>query len=265
MAADFAGWTAEQYSIYRRDVPDEVITQLIEHFGLRRTDRVLDLGVGTGQLLLPLVRRLGPGIGLDPEPDMLRLLRDRARVERVDVVALLAAAEDLPVVRTVLGDGSMSLVTVANALHWMDASQVFTQANRLLRAGGGIAVVSHGLPLWLTDTPWARALNRYLQEWLGQPTGWMCGLDDVTCDERIRLLQAAGFQDVTVLRHAYEAVLTPQYVVGHLYSALSEQDVPIDRRTAFEQGVLATLHEHEPTTGLVEDVPVVTLAAHVRR
>jgi SAM-dependent methyltransferase len=264
MAADFAGWTAEQYAVYRRDVPDEVVTKLIEHSGLRRTDRVLDLGVGTGQLLLPLVRRLGPGIGLDLEPDLLRLLRDRARAERADIVALLAAAEDLPVVGTVMGEGSVSLVTMANALHWMDASEVFTQAHRLLRPGG-IAVVSHGLPLWMTDTPWARALNRYLQEWLGQPTGWMCGLDDATRDERIRPLQAAGFQDVTVLRHTHQAVPAPKYVVGHLYSAMSAQDVPVDRWAAFEQGVLDILREHERRTGLIEDVPVVTVAAHVHR
>lgn len=266
MTADFAGWTAEQYAVYRRDVPDEVVTQLVEHFDLDRTDRILDLGVGTGQLLLPLVRRLGPGLGLDPEPDMLRLLRGRARAERLDIVAVLASAQDLPAVRAVIGDGSVSLVTVANALHWMDAAEVFTQAHHLLRPGGGIAVVSHGLPLWLTDPPWARALNRYLQEWLSRPTGWMCGLDDETRDERIELLQATGFQDVEVLRHSYQAVLSPQYVVGHLYSAMPAHAVPVARRATFEQGVLATLREHEPSgTGLIEDVPVVTVAARTPR
>ena len=125
--------------------------------------------------------------------------------------------------------------------------------------------MSHGLPLWLTDTSWARALNRYLQEWLGRATGSMCGLDDSTRGERISLLHAAGFQDVTVLRHDYEAVVTPQYVIGHLYSAMSETDVPAASRTTFEQGVVDTLREHQPATGLVEHVPVITLAAPARR
>lgn len=67
---------------YRRDVPDVVVDQLVRHFRLGGADRVLDLGAGSAQLLLPLSRRVGLGVGLDPEPDMLRLLRDRAKTGR---------------------------------------------------------------------------------------------------------------------------------------------------------------------------------------
>lgn len=264
MTSDFGGWTAEQYRRYRRDVPDAVVDQLVGHLGLGPTDRVLGLGAGTGQLVLPLARRLGLGVGLDPEPDMLRLLRDRARAEQVQVVTLLAGGEDLDVVRRLVGDGSFGLVATANALHWMDAAQVFADVHRLLRPGGGIAVVSHGVPLWLAATGWAQELNRFLQGWLGQPSGWMCGSDDATRRERAGLLVAAGFSDVTVLRHRYEAVLSPEYVMGHLYSALSPQDVPVERRPAFEQAVLSILHDHQPAEGLLEEVPVVTLVG-VRR
>lgn len=258
MSSSFGGWTAEQYVRYRRDVPDVVVDQLVRHFQLRETDRVLDLGAGTGESLLPLARRVGLGVGLDPESDMLRLLRNRARTEQADLVTVLGSDQDLPAVRRLLGDNSISLVTVANALHWMDAAHVFTQAHRLLRPGGGIAVVSHGIPLWLGEAPWAKAVHQYLQDWLGKRNRGMCGVDDTTRDERTALLRTAGFLEVAVLRHHYQAVLTPEYVIGHLYSALSADNVPVERRAAFEAGVRSALKVGQPTD-LIEDVPVVTL------
>jgi SAM-dependent methyltransferase len=260
----FSGWTAEHYAEYRRDVPDAVITQLVEHFQLGGADCVLDLGAGTGELLIPLVRVVGYGIGLEPEPDMLAQLRARAQRECLDVVAVLASAEELPTLRRTLGGVSISLLTVANALHFMNAEDVFAHARQLLRPVGGIAVVSHGLPLWLADMDWARAVNDYLQRWLGEPTGGLCGLDDATRDKRARLLRQAGFQTVTVLRHRYSATLTPDYIVGHLYSALSQEQVPANRREDFERGLLSVLEPYD-TVPLIEDVPVTALVATAPR
>jgi hypothetical protein len=142
----------------------------------------------------------------------------------------------------------------------MDPASVFAQARAMLRPGGGVAIVSHGLPLWLADADWARALNLFLEDWFQTSTGNLCGVDDRTREERARLLGATGFVDVTVLRHDYEAELTIDYVIGHLYSALSDGQVPADRRGDFEAGIRnATANS---TDALVEHVPVVTLAAH---
>lgn len=140
----------------------------------------------------------------------------------------------------------------------MDAAQVFAQAHGLLRPGGLIALLSHGVPLWLGEAPWEKALNRYLQDRLGQPGGSMCGVDDPTRDQRAALLRTAGFVEVAVLRHHYQAVLTLEYVIGHLYSAVSAENVPVEHRAAFQAGVRSALQVGHPTD-LIEDVPVVTL------
>lgn len=260
---DFAGSTAEAYRRFRRDVPAPVLDELVAHLRLGEQDLALDLGAGTGQVAVPLAARLAGVLAVEPEPDMLVQLRRRAAEERVgNLVCVLAADTDLTALTRVTREAGFGLLTVANALHWMDAAEVFAAARRLLRPGGGIAVITHGRPLWLGERDWARALRGYLEDWFGQVSGG-CGTDEATLAERRRLLEAAGFTSVTVLEHRFTEPLDAEFVLGHLYSALSPGQVRPDRRDEFAAGVRAVLRPHAERApdALVEDVPVDVLIA----
>ena len=76
MTLGFSGEVADYYAKYRRGYPPQVLDALQAAFGLDTDDVVLDLGCGTGQLTVPLASRFRSVIGMDPEPDMLRLARE---------------------------------------------------------------------------------------------------------------------------------------------------------------------------------------------
>jgi hypothetical protein len=44
-------------------------------------------------------------------------------------------------------DRPVAIVTIAQALHWMQAPELFRAAAPLIRPGGGVAVVTNGTPL----------------------------------------------------------------------------------------------------------------------
>lgn len=261
MQPAFAGPTAATYRTYRRDVPGALLDRLVEHLGLDRDAVAVDLGAGTGQVAVPLAARIGAVLALEPEPDMLAQLRQRTEHEDVrNLLCVLASDRDLAVVLDTPGERRCSLLTVANALHWMDAPALFDAAHQGLAAGGAVCIITHGIPLWLADTEWARAVNEYLSGWFGRPVTGRCGSDEAALQERREQLTTAGFADVAVLEQQYRADVDADYVIGHLYSALSEDVLPPPRRPEFEDGLRQSLSPFS-NTPLHEDVPVTAVVA----
>jgi SAM-dependent methyltransferase len=261
MPSDFAGSTAEHYLRFRRDLPGGVLDDLVRRVDATQDSVAVDLGAGTGQVAAPLAARVGTVLAMEPEPAMAALLRRRTEEQRIgNLLTLLASDRDLPTVVRALGGGAWRLVTIENALHWMDADAVFRACSGLLPDGGGLAIITHGVPLWLGPAEWARSLRRFLEEWLGQPVSSPCGSDDATRRDREQHLRRTGFSDVVVIRHRYECAVDAEHVVGHLYSAMSEAMVPGDRRAEFEAGVRQSLGPFDDAP-MVEEVPVTVLLA----
>ena len=185
MPGIFAGWTAEHYRHSRRDVPDAVVDELVGRLGLDAGDTAVELGAGTGQVAIPLAARVGTVWALDPEPDLLTPLRRRTDDEAVaNVLCLLPSDRELPELARAMGHGSCALLTLANALHWMAAPAVFAACHRLLPPDAAVAVITHGAPLWLGDSGWARALRRFVESRTGQDATGTCGSDEATLQRR---------------------------------------------------------------------------------
>jgi SAM-dependent methyltransferase len=255
---DFAGPVARAYRQFRPDLPEEVLDSLLADLDVRPRERALDLGAGTGQAAVGLAYRLAGVVALDPEPDMLAQLRDRAADDRLtNLVCVLGGADDLGAVERVTGEGAFALVTVVNALHLMDAAAVFRAARYLLADGGGVAVVSHGRPLWVGTADWAVALRTYLEGRFG-PLAGPCGTDAAALAERRALLEGAGYRAVGVREHAYTTRTDVEHVVGNVRSALPAGRLTPSEQADFDDGLRAALAPY--TDGpMIEDVPVTVL------
>ena len=123
---------ADVYERGRPDYPAAAITRIVEKLELRPGRTVLDLAAGTGKLTRLLVPSGANVVAVEPLREM------RVELERrVPAVAVLAGtAERIP-----LADGWVNGVTVAAAFHWFDADRALREIHRVLKPGGGLALV----------------------------------------------------------------------------------------------------------------------------
>src|SRR5258708_21674371 len=101
---------------------------------LRATDRVLDLGCGTGAIALALAPRVGHVIGVDPEPEMLA----RAAAASATVEWIAGSSYDLAQLRDRLG--RLRAVTIGRAFHWMDRAATLAELDRSIDRDGAVVL-----------------------------------------------------------------------------------------------------------------------------
>jgi ubiquinone/menaquinone biosynthesis C-methylase UbiE len=261
MDPGFHGEVADFYHRYRHGYPAAAIDLLAEACGLNAQDMVVDVGCGTGQLTLPIARRVRAVIGMDPEPDMLRRARQAARDAQVsNVTWMLGADADVPALRSLLGERSVAAVTIGQALHWMAYEELFRSARSLIRPGGGVAVVTNGTPLWLQESDWSRSLREFLARWLGTRPTAACGTDQESQQRYRHALTKAGFE-VSGAAFDHAAELTFDQLVGGIYSALPVDRLPApDQRPAFAEQLRQAVGPQERFT---EPVHVAILTGRI--
>lgn len=122
------GADAERYDRARPGYPDEVVDRI----AAIPNGRVLDLAAGTGKLTEPLMERGLPVFAVEPVPAMREVLQRRTGLGTV----VGGVAESLP-----FAADTFSLVTVAQAFHWFDASSVWAELSRVVVPGGHAAIL----------------------------------------------------------------------------------------------------------------------------
>ena len=123
---------ADTYERARPGYPDPAVAHLGSALRLGAGSRVLDVAAGTGKLTRHLAADGMTCLALEPSASMRRVFR---RVSpAVPVVA--GTAEMIPVVT-----GAFDAVVVAQAFHWFDPARALAEFSRVLRPGGGLALV----------------------------------------------------------------------------------------------------------------------------
>jgi SAM-dependent methyltransferase len=252
LAPAFAGETAHYYARYRRAYP----TELIEHlrwFGRDGRGRLLDLGCGTGQLLLQLASFFEACVGIDSEPDMLREAARLARERHIDNAEWIQASSS-----ELLDQESqlrpVDLVTIGTAFHFMEPQATLRALMRIVREGGAVAVAYNGSPMWLHPDPWAQTLRRVLESRLGPVRDLDVAAEGLRACELT--MRALGYTSIERWKHTYESTIDIDFIIGHILSALSPAQVPPEQRPDFEKQVRQEITPIAPAGTVRETVAV---------
>jgi ubiquinone/menaquinone biosynthesis C-methylase UbiE len=150
VAHEAFGPAAEAYERGRPGWPAAALDAIAARLDLSARSSVLDLAAGTGKLTRALVERFGPVTAVEPVDAMRAVLAREVPAAR----ALPGAAEAIP-----LDDGSVDAVFVAEAFHWFATAGAVAEMKRVLRPGGGVAVLYNRHDKWQeTQHPWTQEI-----------------------------------------------------------------------------------------------------------
>lgn len=139
--SEYAGYLLAEWEDYHAH--PERFQASLGAVGRRRVSRVLDVGCGAGQELLPFVQRLGArGVGVDISSEAVDIARSQFTKEGFDgeVEFICSPAESLP-----FGDKSFDVVICRLALPYTRNAQAMSEMARVLRPGGLLILKIHHL------------------------------------------------------------------------------------------------------------------------
>ena len=112
----------------------------LQRMGLRPGQRVLEVGPGTGRLLIPAAQRVLPGgevVGIDIQPGMVERLKERARRAQVSNLTAIVGDATQPMV----AEADFDLAFLATTLGEIpDRAAVLAQCFRGLKPGGVLSI-----------------------------------------------------------------------------------------------------------------------------
>jgi SAM-dependent methyltransferase len=146
----------EAYQKYRPGYPPALVSTLLEKAGLDASAVVADIGSGTGiftRLLLDHGLRVS---AVEPNTNM-RKAAEASLSEYDNFISIDGAAED-----TSLAEGSIDLVTAAQAFHWFNNAATKTELQRILKPDGKLALIWNKRAV---SEPFQQAYDAILREY----------------------------------------------------------------------------------------------------
>jgi SAM-dependent methyltransferase len=128
---------ADAYERARPEYPPAALEWLRDRFDLRPGRIVVDVGAGTGKLTRAVVATGAGVVAVEPVAAMRSVLEREVPAAQVQG----GTAEGLP-----LADASVDVIFAAAAFHWFDGPRALAEFHRVLRPGGGLALLWNRRP-----------------------------------------------------------------------------------------------------------------------
>jgi ubiquinone/menaquinone biosynthesis C-methylase UbiE len=261
----FTGDIADYYASFRRGFGPAALAFVVNRLEVGPGELVMDLGCGTGQLAVPISSHVRHVLGVDPEPDMLAHARDAARRQGASgrTSWMLGSDAGVPGLAGLLGKAAVDVMTISNAVHFMDTKRLFDGLPGVLAPGGRVAVIANGTPIWLQDSSWSRGLRRFLEQRFDSDLSGSCYTDDSTLARCRQDLEAAGF---TTAEHtmSFREAVSADWLFGNLMSAVPLDWLPAHNdRPAFAADLTDALRSGQAAGDFVDDVRIsIVLGRH---
>lgn len=209
--------TASYYDRFRPGISPELAQLLIRAASVcSASQRLLDLGTGSGQVPAAIGQNFKSVICIDTDREMLGFARRRLRSlvdDGIEVTLIAARAEEF----LVPPDRLASLVTISRAFHWMDREFVLSRLDSIVAANGAVAVFADH-SFWNPDSEWKQIVKQCITDYLGLERRAGSGTYSIDDRPHADVLAASAFSEVEESVIPVRRTWTVDSVIGNLFS-----------------------------------------------
>ncbi|MBR7832885.1 class I SAM-dependent methyltransferase [Actinospica durhamensis] len=203
----FAG-AAEAYAEYRPGYPDELFDLTARRLAFTADTRIADLGCGPGTATIPLARRVGGVVAVDPNTEMLEVAQAAAARAGIGTIEFHQGhAEDLPK----LEPGPVEHAVFGRSFHWTDRDAVVAMLDALLPPHGAIVLLGSARTV---AYPWDAAVRAVRERFLGTERRAGSGTYSHPAVSHADLLVAGPFGAVEPYSFDEDVEYDLEYVLG---------------------------------------------------
>lgn len=244
--------TSKYYSKYRLSFSNEFLVFMLEDLGIRKFNRLLDVGCGTGQLSLPLSNYFKEVIAIDINEEMIS---EGIRVSKENQISNIEFLS-IPAENLTSKFGIFDLIVIGSAFHWMDRERVTSIIYDLLSTKGGLAIVDQG-SIWTGNETWQIEVVKIIKKWLGEDrrAGDSTYIESTKRHEEIvREFPFIRFSEGCYLyKHTWDI----ESIIGYLYStSFCNRELLRDKVNEFESEIKNTLKELNHKEMFTQDVEI---------
>lgn len=232
------GAAAGTYEVGRPEYPAVAVDWMLHPVAREgRALRVADVGAGTGKLSRVAVETGAEVVAIDPDTDMLAVLRENV----YGVPTFVGTAERMP-----LPEASLDAVLLGQAWHWVDPVAASEELGRVLRSGGVVGLVWN---IRDESVPWVRRLTEIMH---GSRAEEMLAAGDPEIHAPLGALEQASWR--WTRRMTRESLLAMARSRSHVITAEP------DERERIEAGLAALLDEIGAVGDAEVGLPYITRA-----
>lgn len=253
--------TASYYSAYRPLYPSELVRWIVNRFSLDGQGNMLDLGCGTGQLMMRFSDWFERLVGVDSEQEMIGEALRRSEEARIDNIKWITADAESYLQNT---NEIFRVVTIAKAFHWMDRKAVLDDLYNKIQLDGGVAIIDHYAP-HKEPLPWQAELQKIIKLWYGEERragNTTYSHPQISHEE---IVAQSRFELEVHRLPTYEQQWTIQSIIGNLYStSYGSRRFLGDRAASFEQELEKALLRIDNSGFFTEEIDLSIILAMKR-
>lgn len=215
------------YDKFRPEYPKELFSDIINYSHLSCNHKALEIGIGTGQATLPILRSGCEVTAIELGDNLAAYVKDKfSSYKNFNVIN--ADFMEYPI-----KPETFNLVYCATAFHWLPVEEGYTKIKNILKNNGTIALFwNHPFPNRNNDI--SNTVNRKIYDKYRPSDREVKEFDESDCRKCINELEQFGFKDIFSKLYHRKRTLTSDEYISLLNTYSDHRALPVEIKNNFE-------------------------------